>query len=445
MTTAARIALALLALALPAAAAEEKAEDVVPGLPFKEGDVIAYDAIDKLKNYLPPQFWEHREYFFYEGMQLEIGPIQREYEKNPVYEAASEKNKGQAKIGRDGALTNYVSGRPFATEDIDCKGDPEAAIKIIWNFQRTWNGSGHRAVWSYTYWDRGERLPLYYEGEARGVRMAGLVEPQYEESGHMIFPNEKRFYVSGIEVTQPSDARGIMLLGYRYLAADGPLDEAKNDDTWVYLPDLRRVRRISTAQRTDSVAGTDFTADDLRSFSGVPPQYTWTCLGEQKILGPMNQKNLGYPYTSDYNYGPYGFSFASDRWELRDTYLIRFNPKNDDHPYHHKDIYIDKNTYEPLYSFAYDRREELWKIIWHNHRYSEDWKGNDPLEKDGVWYKPWEGIPEVRDLRLTTDIIVNVQTGTGNRIEFVNNQGTPLESKGQIRRYIDIGRLNKGK
>jgi len=49
-------------LGLPAAAvAQEKAEDVVPGVPFQEGDVINYQTIDKLKDYLPPQFWEHRE------------------------------------------------------------------------------------------------------------------------------------------------------------------------------------------------------------------------------------------------------------------------------------------------------------------------------------------------------------------------------------------------
>ena len=38
-----------------------------------------------------------------------------------------------------------------------------------------------------------------------------------------------------------------------------------------------------------------------------------------------------------------------------------------------------------------------------------------------------------------------VQTGTGNRIEFWNSHGTPLSSNGKIRRYIDIGRLNKGR
>jgi hypothetical protein len=119
----------------------------------------------------------------------------------------------------------------------------------------------------------------------------------------------------------------------------------------------------------------------------------------------------GYPYSRDHNFGPYGLSYASDNWELRKAVKIRFLPNNADHPYHHKDIYIDKQSMEPLYSFAYDQKEELWKIIWHNHRCT----------------------------------IINVQTGTGNRIEFWDNSGTPLSSKGKIRRYIDIGRLTKGR
>ena len=40
---------------------------------------------------------------------------------------------------------------------------------------------------------------------------------------------------------------------------------------------------------------------------------------------------------------------------------------------------------------------------------------------------------------------MNVQTGTGNRIEFWDRTGTPLDSKGKIRRYIDVGRLTKGR
>ena len=59
-------------------------------------------------------------------------------------------------------------------------------------------------------------------------------------------------------------------------------------------------------------------------------------------------------------------------WELRDVVKIRFKPKNDDHPYHHKDLYIDKQTLTALYSFAYDQKQDLWKIIWHNKRWSEE-------------------------------------------------------------------------
>jgi hypothetical protein len=53
-------------------------------------------------------------------------------------------------------------------------------------------------------------------------------------------------------------------------------------------------------------------------------------------------------------------------------------------------------------------------------------------------------VPEPRDLTVVSDTIVNVQTGTGNRIEFRNRSGTPLPSVGKVRRVIDLGRLTGG-
>ena len=444
-----RVTTLLLGLVLPALALAQDTttEDAIAGVPFEEGNVVTFDDVDKLKDYLPPEFWENREYFFYEGMAVEIGPPYRAYGAAEAFEAATERFRGQPEIGNDGALENYTAGLPFPTEEIDCKADRHAGTKVIWNFVKNWSGDGAETSWSYTYWDRGDQLPLYFKGDAKTIFLTHRVEPQYlDKNDGDIFTKEKRQYAFGVEVLEPFDARGILLLQYRYKSADAPLDQAQNDDTWVYVPDLRRTRRISTAQRTDSVQGTDFTFDDLRSFSGIPPQYGWECLGETDIIAPMNAKTLAYPYTEEeYNFGPYGFSYSNDLWELRKAWVVRMDPKNEDHPYHHKDLYIDKETYVPLYSFAYDRRGELWKIIWHNHRYSEDWNGTDPRAKDGVWYQPWEGVEKPKDLRVTADIIVNVQTGTGNRIEASDNRGTPLRTRGKIRRYIDIGRLNKGR
>jgi hypothetical protein len=444
--TARWICLSLLLLhADPTWSQEEKAEDVVPGIPFSEGEIIEFSQLERLKDYLPPEFWKNRDFFFYEGMQMEVGPPFRDYGEAPVYLEATRQHHGKAGLGKDGALEGYVAGRPFP-EEIDCNADPKAGLKIIWNFIKRWQGDGGQAHFFYSYWDRGERLPLYYRGTAKGIQLAHRPEPYYLSNGVAdIFKKEKRLFASGVEVDAPFDARGIMLMTYRYKASDGPLDKAKNDDTWVYIPDLRRVRRISRAQRTDAVAGTDFSVDDLFSFAGVPPQYDWFCLGEQDVIAPFNSKVLAYPYTEDHNFGPYGLSFSDDRWELRHAWIVRFDPKNDDHPYSHKDIWIDKQTFEPLYSFAYDRKKELWKIIWHNHRWSEDWRTGDPRAKDGEWYKGWESVPEPRDLRVVCDVILNVQTGTGNRIEIWDIHGTPYPTKGKIRRYIDIGRLNKGR
>ena len=63
----------------------------------------------------------------------------------------------------------------------------------------------------------------------------------------------------------------------------------------------------------------------------------------------------------------------------------------------------------------------------------------------GEWYEGWKGIDTPRDLVTVSDMIVNVQTGTGNRIEFWDRTGVPLETKGKIRRFIDVGRLTKGR
>jgi len=447
--TAGFAAFAAAALVLPSAAFA--AEDTEVGAPtFKEGDTISFDKIESLKNFLPPEFWANRDFFFYEGMKMEIGPFKKDYSEPPEWRAATDKFKGQAKIGPDESLENYTAGDPFDPASIDCKGDPNAGVKHMWNFNYQWDGDGSDTHYFYSYWDRGEELPLYYEGTSKTVRLAHRVEPDLlDKNQGDLFRGEKRVNAFGIEVDAPFDARGILVMTYRYKDSDKPRAQAKNDDTWVYVPTLRRVRRISTAQRTDAVSGTDFTFDDLRSFAGIVTQYTWQCLGEMDILAPVNSKVQAYPYAKDHNFGPYGLSYADDRWELRHAVKVRMKPKNTDHPYHHKDIYIDTQTYNALYSFAYDQKEELWKIIWHNHRWSEDNTIHKPNEDN--WYAGWQGIPKPLDLRIVSDTIVNVQTGTGNRIEFWDNTGRPYVNadgeiaQGKVRRYIDIGRLTKGR
>ena len=213
----------------------------------------------------------------------------RDYGPADAFNAKTEEHRGKPKIGPGNSLEDYIAGQPFPMEDIDCLGDPQAGVKIMWNFDYRWNGAGNTASFFYSYWDRGEELPLYYEGDGKTVFLSHRVEPEYDAQHGDVFRGEKRKNAFGVHVTAPFDARGIMLMSYRYKSADRPVAEAKNDDTWVYVPTLRRVRRISTAQRTDSISGTDFTFDDLQQLRWHRDRSTsWECVGEMDILAPSN-------------------------------------------------------------------------------------------------------------------------------------------------------------
>ena len=62
---------------------------------------------------------------------------------------------------------------------------------------------------------------------------------------------EKRIY----RFLSPADVQGTSILVFDY--------EAKADDVWIYLPALRKTRRIVSSQRAQSFMGSEFSYGDL--------------------------------------------------------------------------------------------------------------------------------------------------------------------------------------
>lgn len=56
----------------------------------------------------------------------------------------------------------------------------------------------------------------------------------------------------------PSDVKDTSFLSYSY--TDG-----RSDDQWIYLPALKRVKRVASDKKNDSFMGSDFTYDDMGS------------------------------------------------------------------------------------------------------------------------------------------------------------------------------------
>ena len=84
---------------------------------------------------------------------MEIGPAFRDYAPPPVYQEATRRFRGTAKLGPDGELLDYRAGQPFPMDELDCAGDPDAGTKLIWNFVHRWQGFGATEpcpeIWAY--------------------------------------------------------------------------------------------------------------------------------------------------------------------------------------------------------------------------------------------------------------------------------------------------------
>ena len=138
------------ALLLAAPALAQQAEDAGALVPqFQEGDVITMDQIDKLKPFLPPEFWDNRDFFFYEGMQLEIGPT-ADYSAG---EGVTRMPRALPRASRASAPTTASrTTRPASPspEEIDCKGDPQAGVKSCGTSTTSGDGDGGAARASST-------------------------------------------------------------------------------------------------------------------------------------------------------------------------------------------------------------------------------------------------------------------------------------------------------
>ncbi len=99
----------------------------------------------------------------------------------------------------------------------------------------------------------------------------------------------------------PTNVKGTGFLTYDYPETD------RDDDQWLYLPALRKVRRISASDRGDYFLGTDLTYEDMKKENKVALEdYSFRTIGEEEVEGhktfvvegtpvsPEVAKELGY-------------------------------------------------------------------------------------------------------------------------------------------------------
>jgi len=302
---------------------------------------------EAIKEYLPETYYiMMTSGAFGDDGQIIINPTENYIAQglNKFWYEATEQNKGKAQVGQNGELTGWVSGFPFGME-------PKNGKEMAWNIDLHYRGDDRISDWE---------IPVYLKTKIEKVNMA-ICKFLYMTSnwgeGRRHFCGEipnpqgiQEYYYVGIY--SPEEVKGLQTLEIRYYAPDKP------DDMWAYVPSMRRIRRMSTAQRMDQWAGTDSTYDDFDGWHGKSPDWNINIIGRKKILLP---RNLGEEAT------PAGrteipWMFKPTPMQLTNAWVVEFIPKDPNHIYSKGIGYIDPETFEVPVRENYDKRGNLWKL-----------------------------------------------------------------------------------
>jgi len=125
----------------------------------------------------------------------------------------------------------------------------------------------------------------------------------------------------------PPDVRGTALLTYANRVGD--------DDQWLYLPALKRVRRIAASNRSGPFMGSEFSYEDLAS--QVVEQFTYRWLREEACPG--------------------------EAFDSLTCFVIERRPIEARSGYSRQVVWIDQEEYRTVKIDYYDRREAALKTL----------------------------------------------------------------------------------
>lgn len=121
---------------------------------------------------------------------------------------------------------------------------------------------------------------------------------------------------------QPRDVKGTAFLSFTHAT--------RPDDQWLYLPALKRVKRISSANKSGPFMGSEFAFEDISSQE--VEKFTYKYLRDEKING-------------------------------RDCFVIERKPTYEHSGYTRMISWVDKEMYTALKIEFYDRKNSLLKTL----------------------------------------------------------------------------------
>ena len=358
------------------------------------GTVVSAENLERWKHLLGPSI----QWSIERGASLDVTAYKHmplEYFRND----ATQRYHAQVKLAADKrSIQNYVAGIPFPLVD---ESDPDAAVKLMFNMEnriaiddidvRNFNcdtGAINE--------QRGFEIQRHYLNEH--FRRLYYVS-RFHIDPKPTWPNQDgvRYREMLYPLLEPFDLKGAGFSYIRYL------DPNRQDDSWLYFPQIKRVRRLGTAQRSEGVFGQDIDLDSYAGFSGNPAWTTWAFLGKKTILASMHgTKTLPASFLD----APADF-FPDNYWEPREVYVILGISQLGGYNFGRRIIYLDKEALVVPYTEIYDLKGGLWRTLvqtWHT--------GNKP-RPDAV-----KSVYDYDALYISSLVLIDMQLDHATRCQL---------------------------
>ena len=340
----------------------------VPNLVFSEepqpGEVIDSNNWKEYQEYIPLSILKKG---LKDGNSMEL------LEDPPVihdpkhYIEATKKYSNSTSIDAKSYLKGYVAGRPFSKQRVEQANRAEKALMIAWNMNQRWIGDEFYVGTNQRPYSKAQFVSALKcdPAENGSRRICG------NKYGHEIISDQNinittcigrsaidprpvipqladMFHVRFYSLLNPRDISGQTILIKEFIY--------KDDDTWVFIPSIRRAKRMPTSQRSSTRAPADYSYDDGNGWAGKVPKFNWTYLGKERVLA-------GY----DYNPSPSkahqkGNPFPSGlKWFIINCYKVQIDAKDPDYQIPKRIVYISADNFGPTYGLFYDKKGQLWK------------------------------------------------------------------------------------
>lgn len=288
-----------------------------------------------------------------DAFRMPVYPSHRDFAFPEMVCKVNKINATTAKVVHDGkGVQGTTGGVPFPL--------PQTGLEAIWNV-----GMAYRP-WSeeVTY----KTADVYNNGSTVwGKAHYRSFSPQGPARKPGSFQDEiaAYFYISYL---LPERDKGKAAVGFV------PFDYSTGATTaWTYMPGLRRVRQAPKVGFDYPVPPSGMhTSDDEYLFNGSPERFNWTILGKREVYVPYNNFGINSPdipldaLTTVKTLNP-----DYMRYELHRVWVIQGMLKDGvRHVYGKRVLFVDEDSWLPLWADNYDTRGQLWRPSYQNLFYS---------------------------------------------------------------------------